>query len=164
MPTRDGRSISLTKRPIREIQSRNAQNRGNARQLKYYPHTWTTGLGFALALQLIGVLPSEERGLMEYPYEGPWKPENWARFIKGGFPLDKEGRVHIPDGPGLGIEIDWDIIQRFGKRIYRGTANTVAVHTLFDRGLKQAMHLKERKAEQIERTAKAEFVIPEPPF
>ncbi len=155
--------ISVVYWLIREIQKRNAENR-DAHKLKYCPHTWTTGMGFAVALQLMGVLPAEERGLLEYPMEGHWKPEYWARFIKGGFPRDDEGRIKIPDGPGLGIEIDWDVIRRFGRRFYRGTSGTVALNTLLDRGLKQALYLKEKKAEQLERTAKAEFVVPEAPF
>lgn len=149
---------------IREIQRRNQLAKNDARKLKYCPHTWTTGLGFALALQLVGVVPSGERSLLEYPLEGDWKPEYWARFIKGGFAPDKEGRIQIPDAPGLGVGIDWDVIQRFGKRIYRGTPRSVAFQTVLDRGLKQAMYLKKKKAEQLERTAKAQFAVPESPF
>jgi D-galactarolactone cycloisomerase len=98
--------ISLVTWLIREIQRRNEENKDDSQKLKYCPHTWTTGLGFALALQLVGVLPSNERGSLEYPLEGNWKPEYWARFIKGGFTPDKEGQIRIPDGPGLGVEID----------------------------------------------------------
>ena len=149
---------------IREIQRRNQEHNDQSARVKFCPHTWTTGLGFALALQLVGVVPSEERSLLEYPLEGHWKPEHWARFIKGGFNTDKDGQIQIPDEPGLGIEIDWDVIRRFGKRIYRGTPGNVAVHAVLDRGLKQAMYLKEKKAGQLERTAKARFTIPQPPF
>jgi len=153
--------ISVVYWLIREIQKRNKEV---SDKVKYSPHTWTTGLGFALALQLVGVLPEEERSLLEYPVEGHWNPDTWARFIKGGFPRDEDGRIKIPDAPGLGVEIDWDVIRRFGKRIYRGTPATVSYNALLDRGLKQALYLKDKKAEQAERTAKAEFVIPQPPF
>jgi L-alanine-DL-glutamate epimerase-like enolase superfamily enzyme len=156
--------ISVVYWLIREIQKRNRERQHGAPKIKFCPHTWTTGLGFALALQLVGVLPDEQRSLLEYPLEGHWKPEYWARFIKGGFARDKDGRIQIPDNPGLGIEIDWNVIRRFGKRIYRGTPGNVAYRTVLDRGLKQAMYLKEKKAGQLERTAKAQFVIPEPPF
>ena len=156
--------ISVVYWLIREIQKRNLEHQGDVLKIKYCPHTWTTGLGFALALQLVGVLPFEERSLLEYPLEGHWKPEYWARFIKGGFARDKDGRIHIPDSPGLGVEIDWDVIRRFGKRIYHGTPGNVAYQAVLDRGLKQAMYLKEKKAGQLERTAKAQFAIPEPPF
>jgi L-alanine-DL-glutamate epimerase-like enolase superfamily enzyme len=156
--------ISIVYWLIREIQRRNTEKKPEAHKLKYCPHTWTTGLGFGVALQLVGVLPSQDRSLLEYPVEGHWKPEYWARFIKGGFTPDQEGRIPIPDRPGLGIDIDWDVIRRFGKRIYRGTAATVAYHTLLDRGLKQAMYLKKKKREQLERTATTQFALPEPPF
>jgi L-alanine-DL-glutamate epimerase-like enolase superfamily enzyme len=155
--------ISVVYWLIREIQKRNREADAS-QKVKYSPHTWTTGLGFAVALQLVGVLPVEERSLLEYPLEGHWKPEYWARFIKGGFPRDAEGRIKIPDGPGLGVEIDWDVIRRFGKRIYRGTSANVATQTLLDRGWKQTMYLKQKKDEQLERTAKAQFALPEPPY
>ena len=156
--------ISIVYWLIREIQRRNHANQDDSQKIKYCPHTWTTGLGFAVALQLVGVLPPEERSLLEYPLEGNWKPEYWSRFIKGGITTDQEGRIKIPDGPGLGIEIDWDIIRRFGKRIYRGTSASIAYSAVRDRGLKQAMYLKKKKAAQAERSANAQFAIPEPPF
>ena len=156
--------ISVVYWLIREIQRRNQQFGDGAQQIKYCPHTWTTGLGFALALQLVGVVPTEQRSLLEYPLEGHWKPEHWARFIKGGFAPDRDGRIKIPDEPGLGVEINWDVIRRFGKRIYRGTPGKVALDTVLDRGLKQAMYLKTKKAEQLKRTTDVKFAIPESPF
>ena len=148
---------------INEIQKRN-QQAGAQGKVKFCPHTWTTGLGFALALQLVGVVPEEQRSLLEYPLEGHWKPEHWARFIKGGFTPDQDGCIRIPDEPGLGIEIDWDVIRKFGKRIYRGTPANVAYRALLDRGVKQARYLKGKKAGQLERSARARFTVPEPPF
>ncbi|MBN1318733.1 MAG: mandelate racemase/muconate lactonizing enzyme family protein [Anaerolineales bacterium] len=156
--------ISVVYWLIQEIQRRNQENQDPSQKLKYCPHTWTTGLGFAVALQLVGVLPPKERGLLEYPLEGNWNPSAWARFIQGDFPIDEDGRINIPDGPGLGIEIDWDVVRRFGKRIYHGTSGSVAVQTLLDRGWKQTIYLKKKKEEQLERMARAEFALPEPLF
>lgn len=147
---------------IKEIQKHNIEHPED--KVKFCPHTWTTGLGFAIALQLVGIIPQEERSLLEFPLEGNWKPEAWARFIKGGFSRDADGRIAIPDAPGLGVEIDWDVIHRFGKRIYKGNSTTVSVAALRDRGLKQSMYLKGKKRAQAKRSAKAEFSIPEPPF
>jgi L-alanine-DL-glutamate epimerase-like enolase superfamily enzyme len=149
---------------IREIQRRNQQSGADQDKIKFCPHTWTTGLGFALALQLVGVLPPEERSLLEYPLEGHWNEQHWARFIKGGVNTKNNRRILIPESPGLGIEIDWDIIRRFGKRIYRGTPANVAYQAVWDRGMKQAVYLKGKKAEQLERSANAKFSVPEPPF
>ncbi len=147
---------------IKEIAKHNQAHPDD--QLKFCPHTWTTGLGFAIALQLVGVIPDSERSLLEYPLEGNWTADAWARFIKGGFPRALDGRINIPEGPGLGIEIDWDVIKRFGKRIYKGSSTTVSMSALSDRGLKQAVYLKKKKQEQFKRSARAQFSIPEAPF
>ena len=152
--------ISVVNWLIREIQKRNKSNV----KIKFCPHTWTTGLGFAVALQLIGIIPQKERSLIEYPLEGNWKPEYWARFIKGDLEPDTNGQIKIPDAPGLGIEIDWGVIRRFGKRIYHGTTSTVSIGALRDRGLKQAMYLKKKKKEQFERTQNAIFKVLDAPF
>lgn len=40
-------------------------------------------------------------------------PETTFQFpMKHPFPIDEHGIIHIPDGPGLGIELDWDAIDR----------------------------------------------------
>jgi len=156
--------ISVVYWIIREIQRRNGLIKADARRLRYSPHTWTTGLGFAVNLQLMGVVPEEERSLLELPLDINWEPWQWARFIKGGFGRDAEGRVRIPDGPGLGVEIDWSVIQRFGERISVDTPALLGGKTLLDRGLRETLYLRRKKAELAERTAHAEFSVPEPPF
>lgn len=147
---------------IKEIQKHNIEHPKDP--VRFCPHTWTTGLGFAIALQLVGVIPEAERSLLEFPQEGNWTADAWARFIKGGFQRDAQGRIEIPDTPGLGVEIDWDVIKRFGKRIYKGTTTSVSIGALRDRGLKQALYLKSKKREQSNRSARATFDIPKPPF
>jgi L-alanine-DL-glutamate epimerase-like enolase superfamily enzyme len=153
--------ISVTKWIIDEIKKRNAAGES----LRFCPHTWTTGLGFGLALQLVGVLDEKDRSLLEYPLEGHWNPSMWARFIKNDISkIQSDGTIQIPELPGLGIEIDMNVIRRFGKLVYKGNKARVAKFTLFDRGWKQTMYLKAKKQEQMERSAKAEFHIPQPPF
>jgi len=156
--------ITVTHWLIQEIQRRNAEAKDPSQKIRYCPHTWTTGLGMAVALQMVGILPPEQRSLLEYPMEGNWNESVWGRFIKGGFPIQNDGTVKIPDGPGLGVEIDWSVIKRFGKRIYKGTKGTVARAALLDRGLKQALYLKEKKKALNERSAKVEFELPKAPF
>ncbi len=153
--------ISLIYHLLQEIKNKNESSGIGAGKVKFCPHTWTTGLGFAVALQLIGVLPPEERKLIEYPYEGHWAPECWNRFIKNNIVPDKEGKIKIPDTPGLGIEIDWNVIRRFGKRVYKGTKKTVAINALKDRGLKMALYLKDKKAEQEHWSSPEEFRLPD---
>jgi len=33
--------------------------------------------------------------------------------------MDKEGYVHAPDKPGLGYEIDWDLVKRETTQVLR---------------------------------------------
>jgi len=32
--------------------------------------------------------------------------------MKDAYPIDRNGWIHVPEKPGLGIELDWDAIQR----------------------------------------------------
>lgn len=42
-----------------------------------------------------------------------WVPEKliWDFGMKESLTVDKEGYIHVPQGPGLGLEIDWDYIK-----------------------------------------------------
>ncbi len=156
--------VSVVRWVQREIAKRNATRATGERAVRYTPHTWTNGLGFAVNLQLCGLIPQDERGLFEYPTDENWTMPQWARFIRGGFPRDREGRIRIPDGPGLGVEIDWEVIRRFGKRVYLGTPTTVAVTALSEYGLRAALGLRKKKDALSRASEAAAFVIPEPPF
>lgn len=156
--------ISITKWLIDEIRNRNLTAPAGSKKLKYSPHTWTTGLGFAVGLQLIGLLTPEERSLVEFPLEGNWHYEHWNRFIKNDLRPGNDGSIKIPEASGLGVDIDMSIIRRFGKQVYTGDKKSVALFTLFDRGLKQAMYLKGKKEEQAANTTDVAFEIPKAPF
>jgi L-alanine-DL-glutamate epimerase-like enolase superfamily enzyme len=148
----------------REIQRRNRARREGERALRYAPHTWTNGLGFAVNLQLAGLVPPEERCLFELPHDAHWQMHQWARFLRRGFPRDERGRIAIPEEPGLGVEIDWDIVHRFGKRVDVVTKASLAAATVLDHGWREAVYLRNKKRELEEFSAKATFRIPEPPF
>jgi D-galactarolactone cycloisomerase len=76
---------------------------GDAAGLKCIPHiacSSGTGVGFAAALQVIASLPNCP--WIEYDaYEDPIG----GKLLKNGFSL-VDGKVHVPTGPGLGVEID----------------------------------------------------------
>jgi hypothetical protein len=77
---------------------------------------------------------------------------------------DEDGRIVVPEGPGLGVEIDWDVIRRFGKRIFHGTRSSVGRYVLFDRGLKGALYLKGEKDAVVKARESIDFDMPAPPF
>lgn len=40
-------------------------------------------------------------------------PEDAFRFpMKSPYPIDAQGIAHVPQGPGLGVELDWDLIDK----------------------------------------------------
>jgi D-galactarolactone cycloisomerase len=84
--------------------------------LRYAPHVWGSGIALAAALQLLAVLPS-----FTPPSLNPLEPmlefdrtEHPIRQTLLTQPIEHEGgRVAVPTGPGLGIEIDRDALERF---------------------------------------------------
>jgi D-galactarolactone cycloisomerase len=71
------------------------------------PHGWNTALGLAADLQLASALP--ETDLVEYIAGSPYLDE----LKEGGWALDREGMLPIPEAPGLGISLDMDAVARY---------------------------------------------------
>lgn len=85
--------------------------------LRYTPHTWTNGVGFAVNLQLFIGSGAASRGeLLEYPYAPPgWIPSSRDAMLTEPF-HHLDGRLPTPTGPGLGITIDPRALKRHGRR------------------------------------------------
>ncbi len=86
-----------------------------AHGVRYVPHVWGTAIGLATALQLLAVLPHNPPGnrplepVLEFD-----RSEHPARQAVVREPIEHVGgRVRVPEGPGLGIEIDRAGLQRF---------------------------------------------------
>ncbi|WP_299260722.1 mandelate racemase/muconate lactonizing enzyme family protein [uncultured Kushneria sp.] len=80
------------------------------------PHVWGTGIGLAAAVQLIANLAPQplsltpDEPMLEYDQSAhPFRQE----LIGGEFGLDADGLVAVPEGPGLGIEVDRSVIDRY---------------------------------------------------
>ncbi len=83
--------------------------------VRYVPHVWGTGIALAASLQLLAVLPHSplRRTPLEpiLEFDRSEHPFRQAVLIR---PLEHvRGVVRIPDGPGLGIEIDRAALERF---------------------------------------------------
>ena len=70
----------------------------------FVPHSFDAPITLAAALQLIGSVPNAP--FVEYGIDLP--ALNWGhdKMLKKPIEVSKDGYVKIPDGPGLGIEID----------------------------------------------------------
>ncbi len=83
--------------------------------VRYIPHVWGTGVALAASLQLLAVLPhsplrrTPREPLLEFDRsEHPFRQAVLARPIE-----HVQGVVQIPDGPGLGIEINREALREF---------------------------------------------------
>ena len=64
------------------------------------PHGFNTGIGLAADLQLVSALPNAK--YVEYITPAAQIED----ILKAPFALDADGTLAVPDGPGLGVEID----------------------------------------------------------
>ena len=78
--------------------------------VRFIPHGWNTAIGLAADLQLSSAFPSTE--LVEYITGSPYLDD----LKIGGWTLDADGLLEIPESPGLGIEVDLDAVERYAGR------------------------------------------------
>lgn len=77
--------------------------------VRFIPHGWNTALGLAADLHLASAFPHTD--LVEYLTGSPFIDD----ITVGGWRLDADGMLPIPDKPGLGIELDQDAIQKYAR-------------------------------------------------
>ncbi len=70
------------------------------------PHGWNTAVGLAADLQLVAALPVAT--YVEYITPSPYIEE----ILQTPFTLDEDGWLAIPATPGLGIELDYQALER----------------------------------------------------
>jgi L-alanine-DL-glutamate epimerase-like enolase superfamily enzyme len=85
--------------------ARMAQDHG----IKFVPHGWNTAVGVAADLHLASAFPGTD--LIEYKTGSAYVDE----IVAGGWTLDAEGMLAIPDKPGLGITLDLDAVKRYSR-------------------------------------------------
>jgi D-galactarolactone cycloisomerase len=82
--------------------------------IRFIPHGWNTALGLAADLQLASACRNTD--LVEYLTGSPFIDE----IVETTWQLDADGMLAIPDGPGLGITLNLDAVERFtGQRSWR---------------------------------------------
>lgn len=75
--------------------------------VQFIPHGWNTAVGLAADLQLATAFSGTE--FVEYLTGSPFIDE----ITIGGWQLDAEGMLAIPSKPGLGLELDPDVIAKY---------------------------------------------------
>src|SRR5438128_5650838 len=74
----------------------------------YVPHGWNTALGLAADLHLTASVPVAR--YVEFLPPSPYLDE----LIPVPFKPDAEGYLHVPAGPGLGVELNREALARYG--------------------------------------------------
>jgi len=81
------------------------------------PHVWGSGVGLAASLQLIATLPptplslNPEEPMLEYDTSShPFRED----LIYGAISM-RDGMVAVPQGPGIGVEVDRGVLERYGR-------------------------------------------------
>ncbi|MDP1868851.1 MAG: mandelate racemase/muconate lactonizing enzyme family protein [Bradyrhizobium sp.] len=84
--------------------------------VRYNPHVWGTGIAIAASLQLLAVLPSQTPHSLA-PLEPMLEFDRTEHPIRQSLLLQPiehvKGIVQVPGGPGLGIDVDRDMLARF---------------------------------------------------
>ncbi len=84
--------------------------------LRYSPHCWGSAVGLAAAVHFLAALP-------DYPHSDHLPYPRLLEYDVGANPLRDDllveplmavnGEVAVPDGPGLGIDLNPDMVQRY---------------------------------------------------
>jgi D-galactarolactone cycloisomerase len=77
--------------------------------VRFIPHGWNTAVGLAADLHLASAFPTTD--LVEYLTGSPFIDD----IAVGGWSLDADGMLAIPDTPGLGLTLDLDAVARYTR-------------------------------------------------
>src|SRR5262245_14894894 len=82
--------------------------------IRFIPHGWNTAVGLAADLQLASVFPDTD--LVEYLTGSPFIDATAV----GGWHLDEDGMLRMPDAPGLGVRLDPDELAKYtgGQQLF----------------------------------------------
>jgi D-galactarolactone cycloisomerase len=82
---------------------------------RFIPHGWNTALGLAADLQLASAIKNTD--LVEYLTGSPFIDD----IVEQKWRLDVNGMLSIPSGPGLGVSLNLDAVEKYtGDRFDRG--------------------------------------------
>jgi len=74
------------------------------------PHNAASPIG-TVATAHVGATAPNFLAMEHHARELSW----WEDLLARDEPLIADGRIEVPDGPGLGVELDWDVVDRHAK-------------------------------------------------
>ncbi len=79
----------------------------------FVPHAFSTGVLLAATLQILAALPSKRAPFLEFAME---PSPLFSDLVEPPFRLESDGTVKVPEGVGLGIDLNEEVIQRYRFR------------------------------------------------
>ena len=114
------------------------------KQRLFSPHTWTNGIGFYINWNMV-LADKKNQVPLEYPLEEPsWIPESREGIIEPILP-DRNGTLEPFKRPGLGFQIDNNLLRKYGKRFFRMTETGLKLKIVREKGIRGALKLKKKK-------------------
>ena len=87
-----------------------------ARNRECIPHAWASGIGLIADAHVIA--SCSNASYLEYPYDPPsLTTDAFFGIINEKVQVDEEGYITLPEGPGLGVSLDRDIIDKYGYTV-----------------------------------------------
>jgi len=78
----------------------------------FSPHTWTNGMGLLANLHLACAVSTSP--FIEVPLDPPaWSSERRDWVLPAPIPIDPDGTIQPPDGPGLGVTPDLAALEQY---------------------------------------------------
>ena len=100
------------------LRGRQLANEVQAAGALYSPHTWGDGLVLLANLHVAAAV--SHAPFIEFPYDPPrWTPERRDFLLASPLLADDSGHVTLPDNPGLGVTINWPLLESL--RVEAGT-------------------------------------------
>lgn len=110
-PWLDGRAFDIVQPDVTKVGGLSEERRigwmAAENGVRFIPHGWNTAVGLAADLQLASAFPDTD--LVEYIAGSVYVD----RLKAGGWRLDADGMLSIPDTPGLGLDLDAAAVAEF---------------------------------------------------
>lgn len=88
---------------------------GEAHGLPVIPHVWSTSVVHATSLQLAAIAPSGRRYELSMPTFEIDPTPNALMELCGPVELNADGTIDVPDRPGIGLDLDRELLAPFTK-------------------------------------------------
>ena len=93
--------------------AKKAADMAKLKEIPVIPHAFKTGILMSASLQFIASVKNSY--ILEYCSQETVLSKN---LIRHHFNIDQNGNVHIPDVPGLGIELNEEILEKYTVKVF----------------------------------------------